>query len=344
VEPHLQGILRLGAPLVVTVDLLRAEAQEVVIGGIKATFSFPTLTPAPDAEPPGFRPLLTSPELVGLRDNIDWHEYFDGYGGWGWTFQYDEDQGIAGPRTAAVNGLALRVPLPEPEAEGATAEQSATELVRRLYVATGDWVQRLSRWIEVATGQYLVATVETPVLRSRSDELELFYVDGQGSAQRIPDERPLTVKWEMPGNFVNEAIWRAVLDRACAGSEPPTERLLLHDARMGLRRRHPRRAVLDAGTAAEIALTRLLDQQLRSLPPAGADVIRDQGRELGRLVRTVRRLGVPLPDYLQDKLVRPRNEAIHAGQNIDIETARSMVNLAGELVEQARPLNELLDL
>jgi hypothetical protein len=295
--------------------------------------------PTGSTEPRPFSRLLDSPQLTGIRKDVDWGQYFDDPWGWGTVIQYHEKKGIEGPGAAHVNGVALRFPIPE----GDAGEPSgmAANLARRLYESIGDWLKRLRLWIEVASGQDLDPTVATPVIRA---DLNLFHVDDQGSAERIQDERPITIEASVERNYLDKATWQAVLNRASAIEEPPIERLLLHDARMGLRRHHPRRAVLDAGTAAEIALSRLLDAELAGSSAAVGEMVRRQNRELGRLISALQALGVGLPDKLQPKLVEPRNTAIHSGQEPDIAVARSAVTLAGEVVEQAVPMKRLLGL
>jgi hypothetical protein len=336
-EQHLQAILRLPTPFIADFDLLRADLFNVSVAGVEGSISLPILVPDPG---PAGEPRLGSPPLTGIREDVDWEQYFDDpWGGWGRVVQYHEMQGIEGPGAAHVNGVVLRFPLPVDDI-GDPAEVAAG-LGHRVYESIGDWLRRLRVWIEVATGQDLDPTVVTPAVRA---DLNLFHVDSQGSAKGIQDQRPIRTESIVERSFVDIATWRAVLNRAGSNEEPPTERLLLHDARMGLRRRHPRRAVLDAGTAAEIALSRLLDAELAGAPAAVGAIVRRQNRELGRLITALRALGVQLSDELQPKLVEPRNTAIHSGQEPDIAVVRSAVTLAGEVVEQAGPLKNLLDL
>lgn len=334
-EQHLQAILRLPSSFIADFDLLRANPFDIIVADVKGSVSLPVLVPGPDP-----KPRLGSPPLTGIREDVDWEQYFhDPWGGWGSVVQYHATQGIEGPGAAHINGVVLRFPLPDGDT-GDTTEVAA-DLGRRLYESIGDWLRRLRLWIEVATGQDLDPTVVAPTVRA---DLDLFLVDSHGSAGHIQNERPLTIEGTMQRSFVQIATWRAVLNRAGSNEEPPTERLLLHDARMGLRRRHPRRAVLDAGTAAEIALSQMLDAELASAPVAVGDMVRKQNRELGRLITALRALGVFLPDELQPKLAELRNSAIHRGQEPDIAVAGSAVTLAGEVVEQAHPLKELLGL
>lgn len=51
------------------------------------------------------------------------------------------------------------------------------------------------------------------------------------------------------------------MDRAGAGVEPPPEEVLSRDARAAQRRKAGRRAIVEAATAVEIVLTRVLASQ-----------------------------------------------------------------------------------
>src|SRR4029450_7955374 len=224
-ELHLQAILRLPSAFIADFDLLRASPYKASVAGVEGTISLPVLVPGPG---PSGQPLLGRPPLTGIREDVDWEQFFDDpWGGWGRVVQYHEKQGVKGPGAAVVNGVVLRLPLPADNA-GDPAEIAA-ELGRRLYESIGDWLRWLRSWIEVATGQDLDPTVATPAVRA---DLNLFRVDSQGSAERVRDERPITIESIVERNYVDIVTWQAVLDQTGSNEEPPTERLLLHDARM----------------------------------------------------------------------------------------------------------------
>jgi hypothetical protein len=92
---------------------------------------------------------------------------------------------------------------------------------------------------------------------------------------------------------------------------------LLAAAKMAGRGGDARRALIDAGTAAESALTVIL-----SLRP-------DHQQPLGGLVTEAERRGVTLPSDIRSALVQPRNHAIHRGR-----WSGAAVNRALEISEE----------
>lgn len=133
-------------------------------------------------------------------------------------------------------------------------------------------------------------------------------------------------------------MFQRIIDHANRGDDPPSERILLRDSRVELREGHHRRAVLDAATAAEIALTSMLDDRLKELPQEVAELIRRPNRQLGPLVRTLQHLEIELPSSLQRDLAEVRNRVVHAGYQPSMAEARRTVELAGIIVEQSRPI------
>jgi hypothetical protein len=116
----------------------------------------------------------------------------------------------------------------------------------------------------------------------------------------------------------------AVLDAAvqAAGNSPPMARELLASARMAARRSDHRRALVDAGTAAEAALSGAL----------GLGTMHQF--TLGGLVTEAQKRGLSIPTDTRVSLVEPRNDAVHRGRlapgiNIDraLEVAEDLVAL-----------------
>jgi hypothetical protein len=340
VPPELQGIYRLPHEVLVDFALLRVTMGfPIRLGGETGTVEFPRLGPPAAA---GEKPGIVSPPLTGLRNDIDWPRYLDTYAGWGMTVRWHVAAGAAGEGSAAIEALVMRFPLPDER------EESAAKVADHLFGAIPSWSARLMDWLEVATGQDLDSSVAPSTVRS-GDGLDLHRVDSAGKATRQPSERPMLIgpmpiEGMSPSRELKEAIWRAVLNRTNSEMEPTIERLLLRDARAGLRHKHPRRAVLDGGTAAEIVLTQLLDGQLTNLPPRAATLFRKQNRQLGPLIQVLDALGVALPERqrLHQELVDPRNQAIHGGQQASIEEATRAVGLAHQIVEYVYPLQNLL--
>ncbi len=123
---------------------------------------------------------------------------------------------------------------------------------------------------------------------------------------------------------------------------PPVTHLFPSSTRQALHEQRARVAVLDAATAAEIALSTLLDQELHASPAAVSRLVRKQNRELGRLIEVLRALEVELLDNLKPDLAQIRNHAIHGAVEPTVEQARVAYGLAKELVERVTPTSTLL--
>jgi hypothetical protein len=126
---------------------------------------------------------------------------------------------------------------------------------------------------------------------------------------------------------------------------PPAEWLFIRDARSLLNTGHNRRAVIDAATAAELAMTTLIDQYLAT---ANTDeivrtaLVKRYSALEGRATLLRRLRSGLLSDQLQRDLIEPRNRATHSGHSLTNEQAQTAVDMAVDIVEEAHPLASLL--
>ena len=128
-----------------------------------------------------------------------------------------------------------------------------------------------------------------------------------------------------------------------SGDRPPDEWLLIAEARSLINAGDYRRAVIDAGTAAELAMTEILDQYFASTETDIRDAILSRSRTLeGRatLIKELRAAQIP-PDFTAG-LKTPRNRAAHGGELPTRDAAVKAVRIATEIVEQAHPVLGLI--
>ncbi|WP_373120725.1 hypothetical protein [Mycobacterium marinum] len=202
------------------------------------------------------------------------------------------------------------------------------------------WWSVLADWIGVISNQDLI---ELGKQRRRS--LGLFSMwstdpeDGQEpgfNSLRMPELRP----------YVGEPLTRAQLERCMAlageATRPPEAWLMLRDARSLLNSGEFRRAVLDAGTAAEIALTAALDRYLAANSSADvAEALMDRSKMLQPLKNLAKDLDVAaLPERFQQRLIEPRNKAVHSGKEMTKDVAEMAVSTTSELLHTTRPLSD----
>jgi hypothetical protein len=107
-----------------------------------------------------------------------------------------------------------------------------------------------------------------------------------------------------------------------------------------------RRAILDAGTAAELAMTTLIDKYLDHTNVAQEPVRQALARGYNNLGAKKELLKILRPGLLstrvQPDLIDKRNTASHGDDQITFEQAQVAVEIATEIVESAHPLAGLL--
>lgn len=216
-----------------------------------------------------------------------------------------------------------------------------------------DWWKRFTSWVGIVTGQDFVGLGGYPGGATRSRPLLTWTGDTTGQRADV------NYRSYFPPPRLGFAMSTLQLDllEACVtttGNQdpPPAEWLFIRDARALVNAGQIRRAVLDAGTAAELAMTTLVDQHLeeahaeealRRALTRGYNTLGAK-RELLELLRP----GL-LPAGVQPDLINVRNTASHgrsrAGQRWDEITAEQgakAVEIATTIVELAHPLASLL--
>ncbi len=130
---------------------------------------------------------------------------------------------------------------------------------------------------------------------------------------------------------------------AARGARLPVEHQLLMDARNALWAGDYRRAVIDAGTASEVALASAITVGLQGKRVASEFIeqaIKAANGVVGLLELYIS-LGYKLPvskNKVGDRLANKRNDAAHAGREpTDVET-RGALEVAQQIVDAARPL------
>ncbi|MET0995644.1 MAG: hypothetical protein ABWY20_16875 [Mycobacterium sp.] len=119
---------------------------------------------------------------------------------------------------------------------------------------------------------------------------------------------------------------------------PPLAWTLLRDARSLHEVSQHRRAVIDAATAAELAVTKMLDSLLTSHTLTKRAKLLKQNQMLGQKTALLGKLGSPLSQSFYDDLVCKRNDAVHDGVNITPAECEKAIAEAVGVVETAYPL------
>lgn len=212
------------------------------------------------------------------------------------------------------------------------AEDEVEERAKRIAYLVPWWFDRVKDWVEVMTGQDLYE-YERPYTERDNRPYGSFYLFRDGAGTDVTPERGIWMSpWPIEKS-ITKPKWVAALAAASEQKRPRAEHLIMRDANAALVREHHRKAVVDAGSAVELAITRRIRERLagKNEEPVIESLLRAHAN-LGRRVTLARKLGVALPAKLERDLVIPRNNAVHKGETPDPLSAMVAVHVAGEIV------------
>lgn len=206
------------------------------------------------------------------------------------------------------------------------------------------WWTLLSSWISIFTKQDFVDIGKT---RSGIRVGPIVTWSGNADGRRSNGSRDTSIPIvsDEGVDILNDETLKGCISLAANGTQPPDEWLFIRDARALVNARQYRRAVIDAGTAAELAMTKLIDRYLAgiSTDPTVKELLMKRYEALGGCGQLLAKLSAgTLPQRLQQELGEPRNNAAHAGASPTEAEANTAIDKAVELVEQAYPLTNLL--
>jgi hypothetical protein len=244
---------------------------------------------------------------------------------WGSITRWED--GVA--TSVIVERLAFTTEIPA----AADEDQAAESLVD----AMDGWWDNVLAWLELVTGQHLtrVAHEKTRYIGSPTP---IWPLNADGSHGR-PFSFMTTVGLHMGRTVpaVTAEIFQGCV--ALADESPSLAWILLRDARSLAKADHPRRAIIDAATAAEIAVTAMLEDSLSSETQTEATKLRNQAKMFKqKAVLLGKRRGRPFPHTFFRDLVYKRNDAVHQAVPISPGDFRAALAEAVAVVEAAFPL------
>jgi hypothetical protein len=189
---------------------------------------------------------------------------------------------------------------------------------------------RLCHWLYVLTGQSLDPRNPDPKVISRRSKNIIVAAATEHEVSAVSSGNPtLKVRYDPPSSASERVVNLKVLDAAILGAgsatAPPMMHELLSAARIAARRGDSRRAMIDAGTAVEAALSQLL-----RLPA-------NHSQTLGSLTQQAIRDQLPIPVDIKPSLVLPRNDAVHRGLVTPRPVSLRALEIAEEIVALADP-------
>jgi len=216
------------------------------------------------------------------------------------------------------------------------------EEARDFQLSVDGWVRLLELWIEVFSREDLH---RNRIRVDRHGKLASIWIDqgepgGRGEILR-EEQDAITVELGRPLP-IEPQDWEGILAKASAGEEPPAAHVFIRDSRQALDTGHHRRAVLDAATAAEIALADLRDEAVKSATSELAGYIASSVTRIEGIAKFLRKVGQTLPQQITEDIGQPRNSAIHKGHDPDAEEAGRALRKAEEIVDLASPWASLI--
>jgi hypothetical protein len=235
----------------------------------------------------------------------------------------------AKPVGVVIKQLALTADIPA----GIDPQQAAQSLVD----AMDDWWENVRGWLELVTGQHLtrVGHKETEVIGNKTPIWSLRDDDTHDMPFSMTGVSSIYFGRQV------EAVTADILNGcvSLADNAPPLAWTLLRDARALEEVGHYRRAVIDAATSAELAVSEILDARLGGTEESVRNALLAAHRMLGAKSKLLTSLNCPpLPSSFESDLVVPRNNAVHKGISIDGPTCNRAISVAAEVVERAFPL------
>jgi hypothetical protein len=247
---------------------------------------------------------------------------------WDWG-NVSPTSGVGAPGlTASVRRVVIRGQLSAP----------ASDTFRSYFREQFDpWFALVARWIEVWTGQVIQDNLTGRGGRSRSF----------GALWDMSDDAHPSIQMLRGGHaeildinsFATREQLQSAFSRATARQVPPLEWEALRKAMQYLLGNNDRLAVIEAATAAEIAMATAIDQRLGDISSGGIDKITLNANGAAGLVRLLDALDGKDPEKTHrgrvlKLLAEPRNRAVHSGEVPTADVAWTAIRTAQALLQE----------
>ncbi|MGW5376459.1 hypothetical protein ACWESM_13520 [Nocardia sp. NPDC003999] len=287
---------------------------ETKISGYPTVIHFPHDTVGRDAD----RMLQKPPQLIGSVLDQDW--------------------GMAreNPRIATVMRLGFTAIVPP----GLNPETMKTDILNSL----DPWLDIAIDWLSVLTGTHTRHV--GPQFHLAFQDRTMMFEISNSEAKHAPGIRPIPVPSSLPGKIATKEAVEYCFERAASVEPVPLAWSLISEARALHRARQYRRAVVDAGSAVEMAAYALVQLELASKTPPGVAKYLMEARgnlTLGTLVTYLKATDYPLPPNLYEDLVVIRNKVLHSNKGVGPvlpteSESGTAIEVATKVVKDAFPL------
>lgn len=245
----------------------------------------------------------------------------------------DRPDGAQIPTDARVERLAFALELEAADLKPLSQERLAA--MREVDV----WWTLFASWVSLFTSQ----DVTHSTARSGMQGGPVWTWECDQGLRRKPSSNTSWPIRHEPPNLLDHVTLEACMELSASGDRPPDEWLFIAEARSLVNTGDYRRAVIDAGTAAELAMTEILDQYFATTETALRDAVLSRSRTLEGRATVIKELkAATIPSDFTTGLKNPRNRAAHGGEQSTRDTAVKAIRVAAEIVEQAHPILSLV--
>lgn len=211
--------------------------------------------------------------------------------------------------------------------------------IRRITRASDEWWTTVTSWIEVFSGQDIKQLGPARELWRSGNRLQILPLTEAETLESFY----AVAKPDVSG-IVNLKQLRASFAQAGDGALPPDEWLFIRDARSLYRAGEYRRAVIDVGNAAEVAITTLIRDKLARRGASQSEISNTIALAATKTLGGKRtfyesqlQLGM-LPPRFQRLIIDTRNDAVHLNREIRKVDAQRAIAHAERLVKRVAPL------
>lgn len=326
---QLIGVYKLPASLTVSEGCL-GKRIKIAVGGLSGKARLPKLDWS------GEDPCLVMPDLPpAIKDRAERYitamdegwRYWGGVGSWN-----QQRRSISGAYIEAV-GVEFKVPLHSITYSGYTHGRGQPQgpVIDGLFSEIDSWFDRVRTWVEAAIDQD--ADPHYPINSAMSPGRGLMLMTEEDGAASLPASSSTIYVTMTRCDVITLPILYRVIRQANEGAAPSDPHLLLRDSRAALRRDHLRRAVIDAGSAVELALADFNSRVIHVSPARG------RLPTLGWYVKQAAiAAGAGVPTNTQVDLVNVRNDAIHQNRVPSRDETILALGLSKGIVDRVDPL------
>ncbi|WBP94905.1 hypothetical protein O6072_02635 [Mycolicibacterium neoaurum] len=206
------------------------------------------------------------------------------------------------------------------------------------------WWSRFTSWVGIVTSQDFVR------LGSPGNGVRLrpvnSWTSGQNGFRSATERRSVWPQDRIAMKHLELEELEACVAATGRQLPPPAEWLFIRDARSLLNASDNRRAVIDAGLAAETAFSTIIDRYFVEKGISDERIERALKSSYSNLNGKKKLVTKLYPDLsigqVDELLIKPRNMSTHDTDPSTFEQAAKAVELATEIVEIAHPLSELV--